>query len=69
MQITGQAKDQTGKKYYIIKNSWGTKNELAGYFYASENYIAYKTTAILVHKSAIPTDIAGKMGITQKMSR
>jgi bleomycin hydrolase len=69
MQITGQAKDQTGKKYYIIKNSWGTKNDLGGYFYASENYIAYKTTSILVHKSAIPTDIAGKMGITQKMSR
>jgi bleomycin hydrolase len=63
MQITGQAKDQTGKKYFIIKNSWGTKNELEGYFYASEAYIAYKTTSILVNKSAIPKDIAAKMGI------
>jgi bleomycin hydrolase len=65
MQISGQAKDQTGKKYYIIKNSWGTKNELGGYFYASEAYIAYKTTSILIHKSAIPKDIAAKMGIKQ----
>jgi bleomycin hydrolase len=66
MQITGQAKDQTGKKYYIIKNSWGTaKNDLGGYFYASENYLQYKTTSILVHKSAIPKDIAVKMGIKQ----
>ncbi len=63
MQITGQAKDQTGKKYYIIKNSWGTKNELGGYFYASEAYIQFKTTSILVNKSCIPPAIATKMGI------
>jgi len=63
MQITGQAKDQSGKKYFIIKNSWGAKNELGGYFYASEAYIQYKTTSILVHKSAIPPAIAAKMGI------
>ncbi|HET6992580.1 MAG TPA: C1 family peptidase, partial [Bacteroidia bacterium] len=65
MQFTGQATDQSGKKYYIVKNSWGTKNELQGYFYASEAYIEYKTTSMLVHKSAIPKDIATKMGIKQ----
>ncbi len=66
MQFTGQATDQSGKKYYIVKNSWGsTKNDLQGYFYASEAYVAYKTTSILVHKSAIPKAIAAKMGITQ----
>ena len=63
MHITGQAKDQTGKKYFIIKNSWGAKNELDGYFYASEAYIEYKTTSILVNKACIPKDIAAKMGI------
>lgn len=62
MQLTGQATDQTGKKYFIVKNSWGTDhNEMKGYFYCSEAYFRYKTTSIMVHKSAIPKDIAAKM--------
>ena len=64
MQITGLAKDQTGKNYFIVKNSWGaTMNDLGGYFYCSESYFQYKTVSIMVHKSAIPKEIAVKMGI------
>ncbi len=64
MQITGQLQDQTGKKYLIVKNSWGTEgNETGGYIYVSYPYFQYKTTSILVHKSGIPKDIATKMGI------
>lgn len=64
MQITGQCQDQTGKKYLIVKNSWGTENnETGGYIYVSYNYFQYKTTSILVHKSAVPKEIANKMGL------
>ncbi len=64
MQITGQCLDQTGKKYLIVKNSWGTEaNETGGYIYVSMPYFQYKTTSILVHKSAVPKDIATKMGL------
>jgi len=63
MHIIGLAKDQKGTTYYKIKNSWGPYNSYDGYFYASAAYIQYKTTAILIHKNAIPADIRKKLGI------
>ena len=66
MHIVGLVKDQTATPYYIVKNSWGKdKNECDGYFYASESYVLYKTTSIMLHKKAIPAAIAKKLGIVQ----
>jgi bleomycin hydrolase len=62
MHIIGLAKDQNGTIYYKIKNSWGPYNSLDGYFYASIPYIQYKTTAIMVHKNAVPQEVRVKLG-------
>jgi bleomycin hydrolase len=61
MHIVGFAKDQTGKDYYIVKNSWGEKNDYKGYLYVSKAYVQYKTTAFLVHRGAVPKDILSKI--------
>lgn len=61
MHIVGLARDQSGKEYYIVKNSWGVKNDYKGYLYMSKNYVLYKTTAILLHKDGIPRSILEKL--------
>lgn len=66
MHIVGMVKDQTNTLYYLVKNSWGKDvNECGGYFYASESYVLYKTTSIMLHKKALPPAIAKKLGIQQ----
>lgn len=63
MQIYGIAKDQTGKKFYMIKNSWGSDNKYKGTWYVSEPFAAYKTMNIVVHKDALPKAIKAKLGL------
>jgi aminopeptidase C len=63
MMIYGIAKDQNGTEYYMVKNSWGPSGKYKGTWYASKAFVEYKTINILVHKDAIPKDIAKKIGI------
>lgn len=61
MHIVGLAKDQNGKEYYMVKNSWGDANDYKGYLYVSKAFFKYKTTAVLVNKNAIPTTTLKKL--------
>ena len=63
MQIYGIAKDQEGNEYYMVKNSWGTDSKYKGHWYASKAFVRYKTMNIVVHKNALPKEIAKKLGI------
>lgn len=57
MHIIGLVKDQKGREYYIVKNSWGINNTRKGYLYVTKNFVKYKTTSILVNQKALPKNI------------
>lgn len=57
MQIVGLVKDQTGKEYYKVKNSWGETNDYKGYLYVTKAFVQLKSTGILLHKEAVPKSI------------
>ena len=63
MHIVGISKDQNGKEYYIVKNSWGESNDYKGYLYVTKNFVKYKTTSFLLNKKAVPSDIRKKLGV------
>ena len=63
MLIYGIAKDQEGNEYYMVKNSWGEAGKYKGLWYASKAFVRYKTMNIIVHKDALPKEIAKKLGI------
>lgn len=66
MVIMGKAVDQNGTRYYKVKNSWDTNQKYGGFFYVSEPYFMGKTMSILVHRDAIPAEIAAKMNLPKK---
>ncbi|PLW92335.1 MAG: aminopeptidase [Marinilabiliales bacterium] len=64
MHLVGISKDEDGNKYYIIKNSWGTKlNDYEGLLHMSEDYVKLKTISLFLHKDAIPKEIREKIGL------
>ena len=63
MLIYGIAKDQNGKEYYMVKNSWGETGDYKGTWYMTKNFIIANTMDYMVNKNAIPKDIRKKLGI------
>ena len=63
MLIYGIAKDQNGREYYMVKNSWGETGDYKGTWYMTKAFIAANTMDYLVNKNAIPKQIRKKLGL------
>lgn len=50
MELCGIARDNSGKTFFIAKNSWGKSNKYRGFMYLSYNYVKLKTIAAIIHK-------------------
>lgn len=61
MQIFGIAKDQDGKKYYMVKNSWGETGKYKGIWYVTEAFVKNQSMDYMIHKSALPKDLRKKL--------
>lgn len=61
MLIYGIAKDQNGREYYMVKNSWGETGDYKGIWYMTKNFIIAKCMDFMVNKNAVPADILKKL--------
>ena len=63
MHIFGIAQDQNGKKYYMVKNSWGVTGAYDGIWYATEAFVKAQTLDITVHKDVLTKELKKKLGV------
>lgn len=63
MHIVGKAKDQNGKEYYKVKNSWGETNDYKGYLYVTKTFVQLKTTALMLNKNSLTKELRTKLKV------
>ena len=66
MQIAGMGTNAAGKKFYLVKNSWGEKaGPYKGYIYVSEPYFDLNTINVILPKAALPESIKSKVNLSE----
>ncbi len=63
MHIIGTAVDQNNKRFFLMKNSWGTDRKYKGYHYISEEYFKLRTICIMLNKNSLTKEMKDKLGI------
>jgi len=62
MHIVGRATDVQGRRYFVIKNSWGPLNDYGGEQFVSMAYFRHHTIGVMVHEQGVPSALLRQMG-------
>jgi bleomycin hydrolase len=63
MHLVVNEKSKQGKKFFLVKNSWGEVGPYKGFIHVSEAYFAINTVSMVIPKAAIDVALRGKLGI------
>lgn len=63
MHLIGIEKDNNGKEYFLVKNSWGEVGPYKGLIDISIPYFAINTVSLVVPKAALSKEVKAKLGI------
>jgi bleomycin hydrolase len=63
MHIVGMEKTKNGKKFFVVKNSWGEVGPFKGFIKVSEPYFAINTITLVVPKAALGNSLRAKLKI------
>jgi len=63
MHLVGIEKSKGGKKFFLVKNSWGEVGPFKGFIHVSEAYFAINTISLVVPKAALDNTLRTKLGI------
>lgn len=63
MHLTGIERSKGGKKFFVVKNSWGKVGPFDGYINVSEAYFAINTISLVLPKAALSKELLEKLGL------
>ncbi|MFZ6010960.1 MAG: C1 family peptidase [Bacteroidota bacterium] len=63
MHLVGLEKSKKGRKFFMVKNSWGEVGPFKGYIKVSEAYFAINTVSLVVPKAALDNTLKAKLAI------
>jgi bleomycin hydrolase len=61
MHLVGVERSTGGKRFFLVKNSWGEVGPFKGFIHVSESYFAINTISIVMPKAVLDKDLLTRL--------